>query len=97
MASFVTIELLRKSFANFGITDTIVSGNAPNLISNEMREFHLKNGINLINPSPFILLLTDWLKEVSELLRRELKNCKVGHSILNFVDFCTLTVEPFIA
>ena len=52
MTSFVTIELLRKSFANFGILSTIVSDNAPNLVSNELREFYLKNGIDLINPSP---------------------------------------------
>ena len=53
MTSSVTIELLRKSFANFGIPDTVVSDNAPNLVSKEMREFYLKNGISLINPSPY--------------------------------------------
>ena len=46
MNSSVTIELLRKSFANFGIPDTIVSDNAPNLVSKEIREFYLRNGIS---------------------------------------------------
>ena len=53
MTSSVTIELLRKSFANFGIPDIIVSDNAPNLVSNEISEFYLRNGIHLINPSPY--------------------------------------------
>ena len=52
MTSSVTIELMR-SFASFDIPDTIVSDNAPNLVSKEIREFYLRNGITLINPSPY--------------------------------------------
>ena len=48
-----TIELLRKSFANFGIPDTIVSDNAPYFVSEEIKHFYKKNGIKLINPAPY--------------------------------------------
>ena len=53
MTSSVTIDLMRRSFANFGIPDTVVSDNAPNLVSREVKDFYIKNGINFITPSPY--------------------------------------------
>ena len=53
MTSSVTIELLRKSFCNFGLPDVIVSDNAPYFVSQEMEAFLKKNGIHHITPAPY--------------------------------------------
>ena len=39
MTSTVTIDLLRKSFCNFGLPDILVSDNAPYFVSQEMEKF----------------------------------------------------------
>ena len=46
------IDLLRKSFSNFGIPD-VVSDNAAYFVSTEIKNFYQKSGIKLINPAPF--------------------------------------------
>ena len=51
--SATTIEMLRKTFANFGIPDVIVSDNAQYFVSTEMKNFYDKNGIKLVNPAPY--------------------------------------------
>ena len=51
--SLATIECLRKSFANFGIPDVIVSDNASYFVSEEIKQFYARNGIRLVNPAPF--------------------------------------------
>ena len=53
ITSSVTVNLLRKSFSNFGLPDIIVSDNAPNLVSHEMEAFLEKNGIKHITPAPY--------------------------------------------
>ena len=39
MSSSATIELLRKTFSNFGIPDIVVSDNAPYFVSEEIKSF----------------------------------------------------------
>ena len=53
MTSTVTIDLLRKSFCNFGLPDVIVSDNAPYFVSQEMQQFLKKNGIKHVTPAPY--------------------------------------------
>ena len=53
MTSRGTIECLRKSFANFGIPDCIVSDNAAYFVSEEIRSFYARNNISLKNSVPF--------------------------------------------
>lgn len=51
--SSVTIELLRKSFASFGLPDVIVSDNATTFTSEEFAEFCKKNGVRHIRTPPY--------------------------------------------
>ena len=51
--STVTIDLLRKSFCNFGLPDVVVSDNAAYFVSQEMTSFLEKNGIRQVTPAPY--------------------------------------------
>ena len=51
--SFSTIQQLRTLFAQFGIPRTVVTDNGPCFISEEFREFMIKNGIHHIRSSPY--------------------------------------------
>ena len=53
ITSNFTIKMLRKTFANFGLPDTVVSDNAPNFCSKEMSEFFEKNGVKHVTPAPY--------------------------------------------
>ena len=53
ITSGATINLLRKTFANFGLPDTVVSDNAPNFCSKEMDEFFGRNGVKHVTPAPY--------------------------------------------
>ena len=52
-SSKVTIECLRKTFANFGIPHEIVSDNAQYFVSGEIKDFYKQNNIQLKNSAPF--------------------------------------------
>ena len=52
-SSAVTINLLRKTFSNFGLPDIIVTDNAPYFVSVEMEFFLKKNGIRHMTPAPY--------------------------------------------
>ena len=51
--SFSTIQQLRTLFALFGILRTVVTDDGPCFISEEFREFTIKNGIHHIRSSPY--------------------------------------------
>lgn len=53
MTSNTTIELLRKSFCNFGLPEVIVSDNAPYFVSQEMQQFLDSNGVRHVTPAPY--------------------------------------------
>ena len=53
ITSNVTINLLRKSFANFGLPDCVVSDNASNFCSKEMEDFFERNGVKHVTPAPY--------------------------------------------
>ena len=53
MNSRVTIECLRRTFANFGVPHEIVSDNAAYFVSEEIRKFYSQNNIELKNSAPF--------------------------------------------
>ena len=53
ITSSATISLLRKTFASFGLPDTVVSDNAPNFCSKEMDEFFERNGVKHVTPAPY--------------------------------------------
>ena len=47
------VEELRSVFADYGLPDTLVSDNAPNLVSEEMNLFLKSNGVKHITSSPY--------------------------------------------
>ena len=51
--STVVIELLRTSFARFGIPETIVTDNGPCFVSEEIEMYFQMNGIKHITSAPF--------------------------------------------
>ena len=52
-SSTVTIELLRKSFANFGLPEVLVSNNGTNFTSEEFATFMLANGVKHVRTAPY--------------------------------------------
>lgn len=53
ITSAATIELLRKSFSNYGLPDIVVSDNASCFVSQEMQQFLQKNGVKHVTPAPY--------------------------------------------
>ena len=53
VTSSVTISHLRRVFSNFGLPDIVVSDNAPNFVSQEMKRFFQKNGVKHVCPAPY--------------------------------------------
>ena len=53
--SEATIHKLRTVFAQFGLPETLVSDNGPNLVSAEFEEFLQRNGITHVTSSPYHL------------------------------------------
>ena len=51
--SLRTMELLRKSFSNYGLPDVVVSDNAAYFVSSEIKDFYAKNNVKLITPAPY--------------------------------------------
>ena len=78
MTSNATIELLRKSFCNFGLPDVIVSDNAPYFVSQEMKAFFQKNGIQHVTPAPYNPASNGLAERAVRTLKEGLKKFTVG-------------------
>ena len=52
-SSAVTINMLRRTFSNFGLPDILVTDNASYFVSEEMEFFLNKNGIKHMTPAPY--------------------------------------------
>ena len=78
MTSLITIECLRRTFANFGIPNTVVSDNATYFVSNEIKEFYAQNNILLINPAPFNPSTNGLCERMVQTFKNGMKKLKEG-------------------
>jgi hypothetical protein len=51
--SLETIKVLRRLFARYGLPETLVSDNGPQLVSQEFRHFTQSNGIRHVTSAPY--------------------------------------------
>lgn len=78
ITSASTIELLRRSFCNFGIPDMVVSDNAPNFVSEEMEQFCKNNGIKHVTPAPYNPASNGLAERAVQTLKEGLRNFSKG-------------------
>ena len=76
--SGATINLLRKTFANFGLPDTVVSDNAANFCSKEMEEFFERNGVKHVTPAPYNLSSNGLAERLVRTFKQGLRKFKEG-------------------
>ena len=76
--SKATIECLRRSFANFGIPHEIVSDNAPNLVSSDIKAFYAKNNIVRKNSAPYHPASNGLAERAVQTFKKGLRKFKSG-------------------
>ena len=71
--STVVIELLRTSFARFGIPETIVTDNGPCFVSEEIEMYFQMNGIKHITSAPYHPASNGLAERAVQVLKKGLK------------------------
>ena len=76
--STVVIELLRTSFAQFGIPETIVTDNGPCFVSEEIEMYFQMNGIKHITSAPYHPASNGLAERAVQVLKKGLKKVTTG-------------------
>ena len=76
--STVVIELLRTSFAQFGIPETIVTDNGPCFVSEEIEMYFQMNGIKHITSTPYHPASNGLAERAVQVLKKGLKKVTTG-------------------
>jgi transposase InsO family protein len=73
-----TIQRLRQNFATHGLPDILVSDNGTNLVSEEMRDFLVKNGIQHVRTAPYHPSSNGQAERAVQTLKRSLAKQRAG-------------------
>ena len=77
-SSAITIELLRKSFSNFGLPEVVVSDNAANFTSEEFQAFMKANGVKHVRTPPYHPASNGVVERAVQTMKDGLKKLKCG-------------------
>ena len=76
--SEATIHKLQTVFAQFGLPETLVSDNGPNLVSAEFEEFLQRNGITHVTSSPYHPATNGLAERAVQIFKQGMRKVKDG-------------------
>ena len=85
--SQMTIRVLRRLFATFGLPQQLVSDNGPQFTSEEFAEFLTKNGVKHIRSSPYHPSTNGLAERFVRTLKNALRNSHLKDSDQKLMDF----------